>query len=278
MSGSENSLNLFLNGFAARDLAESLLSFDGAAPLPVIREAMEARQLDVIGIRRAGVIAGWLTRDDVTEGREPQQCRAFEPPSVIADTASLNEVVQGLFVADAASISADAGSVGHRHVRPCLFVRSFGEVSGVIGRRDLEKPPMRMWLFGLVTITELRVTRLIDELCPQESWQKYLSPGRLQKGRDFLHERRRRGQTRTLLDCLQFADKGQIVARDESLRARTRFASRREVEEFVKALQDLRNNLAHSQDISDDWPVIHDLATNLHRIVLGAPIESTPEP
>lgn len=260
MSGSENTLNLFLNGFAARDLAESLLSFDDTVPLPTIREAMESRQLEVVGVRRAGVIIGCLTREDAVEVREPQQCRAFDPTSVIFDIAPLNEVVQGLNSA------------------PCLFVRSFGEVGGVIGRRDLEKPPMRMWLFGLVTITELRVTRLIDELCPQESWRQYLSAGRLQKARDFLHERRRRGQSRTLLDCLQFADKGQIVARDKSLRARTRFASRREVEEFVKALQDLQNNLAHSQDISDDWAVIHDLATNLHRIVLGTSVEDTPEP
>lgn len=259
MSGSENALHLFLNGFSARDLADPLPSFDDTTPLTTIRAAMKAQELEVVGVRRAGVIAGWLTRDDAASNREPLGGRPFESASVIADSASLNEVVQGL------------------NVFPCLFVRGFGQVSGLIRRNDLQKPPMRMWLFGLITITELRVTRLIDELCPQESWQKYLSAGRLQKGREFLHERRRRGQSRTLLECLQFADKGQIVARDESLRARTRFASRREVEEFVKALQELRNNLAHSQDISGDWDVIHDLATNLHRIVLGASAENEPE-
>lgn len=259
MSGSEDALHLFLNGFSARDLADPLPSFDDTTPTATILAAMKARQFDVVGVRRSGVMAGWLMRDDSASDRQPVGVRPFDPASVIADTASLNEVVHGL------------------NAFPCLFVRGFGQVSGLIRRVDLQKPPMRMWLFGLLTITELRVTRLIDELCPQESWQKYLSAGRLQKGRDFLHERRRRGQSRTLLDCLQFADKGQIVARDESLRARTRFASRREVEEFVKALQDLRNNLAHSQDISGDWDVIHNLATNLHRIVLGTPAANTPE-
>jgi hypothetical protein len=260
VSSSEDALGLFLNGFSARDLAEPLPSFDDTTPTTTIRAAMKAQQLDVVGVRRSGVVIGWLTRDDAASGRQSVGVRPFDPASVISDSASLNEVMRDL------------------NAFPCLFVRGFGQVSGLIRRVDLQKPAMRMWLFGLVTITELRVTRLIDELCPHESWQKYLSAGRLQKSREFLQERLRRGQSRTLLDCLQFADKGQIVARDESLRVRTRFASRREVEEFVKALQDLRNNLAHSQDISGDWDVIHDLATNLHRIVLGTSPESISEP
>src|SRR5690349_18064288 len=107
---------------------------------------------------------------------------------------------------------------------------------------------MRMWLFGLVTISELRVTRMIDELCPQESWRQYLSEGRLAKARELQEQRERRGQRPSLLDCLQFADKGQIVARDERLRERTRFSSKSAVERFVKSLQVLRDNLAHSQD------------------------------
>lgn len=128
---------------------------------------------------------------------------------------------------------------------------------------------MRMWLFGLVTISEIRVTRMIDEFCPNDSWQTHLSEGRLQKARELQQERTVRGQNRTLLECLQFTDKGQIVAREDKLREYTRFNSKREVEKFVKSLQDLRNNLAHSQDISGDFEVIHLLATNLHRIILG---------
>jgi hypothetical protein len=251
VSGSENSLHLFLNGFTTRDLAEPLASFDETAPWTTIRAAMEAQHLEVVGIRRAGLMAGWLTLEDAANDREPNCCRTFDADSVIVDTASLNEVVQGL------------------NVFSCLFVQSLGQVSGHICRTDLQKPAMRMWLFGLVTTTELRITRIIDEFCPQESWRQYLSEGRLQMAVELQEERRRRHQNPSLLDCLQFADKGRIVARDERLRNYTRFSSRRAVEDFVRALQDLRNNLAHSQDISGDWNVIFDLASNLHRVVLG---------
>jgi hypothetical protein len=248
-SCSEHSLELFLRGFAARDIAESLASFDDTTSRPTMLAAIGAHGFEVVGVRQAGRLVAWLAASDLRDVEQPQ-LRPFEP-AVIADNASLNEVVQSLNSA------------------PHVFVRTFGQVGGLICRRDLQKPAMRMWLFGLVTISELRVTQLIDQYCPADSWRQYLSEGRLQKAVDMQDERRRRGQSRALLDCLQFADKGRIVARDTRLRELTRFQSKREVEDFVVALQDLRNNLAHANDISDDWPVIFDLATNLHRIVLG---------
>lgn len=40
MSTAESSLELFLSGFAARDIAEPLAPFDETTPLPMIRAAM----------------------------------------------------------------------------------------------------------------------------------------------------------------------------------------------------------------------------------------------
>ena len=260
MSDSANSLQLFLNDFTARDLAEPLPSFDETATSAAILAAMTTQRLEIVGVRKAGSMAGWLRASDLQDPSQPLRVRQFDSSSVIVETASLHDVVQKL------------------SVESCLFVRAFGEVSGVIRTCDMQKPPMRMWLFGLVTITELRVTRMIDEVFPQGAWQQYLSEGRLQMAKELQSERRRRHQHPSLLECLQLADKGQIVARDENLRRQTRFSSRRAVESFVNGLQDLRNNLAHAQDISGDWDVIRDLATNLHRIILGPPVEFEPEP
>src|SRR5262249_58034490 len=121
----------------------------------------------------------------------------------------------------------------------------------------VQKPAGRMWLFGMVTLIELRHTRLIQETCPDEGWRAYLSEGRLRKAEGLMAERRRRHRSVGLLDCLQLADKGQIVARNEEIRNRTIFASRREAEDGIRMLEGLRNNLAHAQDIvSSDWEPI----------------------
>jgi hypothetical protein len=250
VNGCDNSLELFLRGFAARDVAQPLASFDDTTSSSAIVIAVDAHGFEVIGIRQSGTLAAWLDADDVRSSEHPI-LRQFDPGTVLSDTAPLNDVVQSLRLA------------------PHVFVRSLGQIGGHISRRDLQKPAMRMWLFGLITISELRVTRMIDACCPQESWRQYLSEGRVQKAVELQQDRSRRGQAVSLLDCLQFADKGQIVVRDERLREQTRFSSKRQVEDFVSALQDLRNNLAHAQDLSGDWEVICELATNLQRIVLG---------
>ena len=122
---------------------------------------------------------------------------------------------------------------------------------------DLQKPPVRMWLFGMITLLEMRTTRLIELKCPGDSWKQYLSESRLQKAEALLEERKRRNQNLELIDCLQISDKGQIIARNEEIRRLTRMQSRRQTEQAIKMLESLRNNLAHSQDIiSCDWETI----------------------
>ena len=85
-------------------------------------------------------------------------------------------------------------------------------------------------------------------------------------------ERARRNQDLELLDCLQLADKVQIIARNAQLRGMTRFTSRRQLEEAAKMVERLRNNLAHSQDIvTDDWDTIVALSESLDAILEGPP-------
>jgi hypothetical protein len=165
--------------------------------------------------------------------------RPFDESLLISDSTPLAEVVLGL-------------AKSRR-----LFVRVLGAVGGIVTMSDLQKPPLRMWLFGMVTLIEMRISRLIEQMCPGDSWKRHVSEGRLQKAEALLEERRRRNQSLELIDCLQISDKGQIIARNEEIRILTRFTSRRQVEEAIKALESLRNNLAHSQDIlSCDWQTI----------------------
>jgi len=156
-------------------------------------------------------------------------------------------------------------------------VSVFGQVGGIVTRSDLQKPPVRMWLFGMVTIIEMRVTRMIEQNAPGEDWRQSLSDARLEKAEALLAERARRNQDLDLLDCLQFSDKCQIVARNETLRARTQYDSRRKLEDAAKRLERLRNNLAHAQDIvSTDWETLVELSENLDNLLEGprAPLPS----
>ena len=240
----------FMHGITARDIAEPLPSFDDTTAAPEVKAVMLRRGYDVAGVRHEGLIGGYVIPTELGEGLCRDFARPFEAATVLLPTAPLTEVIQALSEA------------------PLVFVRILGQVGGTITRADLQDPPVRMWLFGLVTAIELRFQDLIEEHLPEEAWAQYLSPERTEKAKLLLEERSRREQHPTLLDCLQFADKGQIIARDETLRKRAGFPSRRRADYAVKLFEGLRNNLAHSQDIvASEWDTIAAIAANLERVI-----------
>ena len=248
---------MFTEGFQVADIAEPLASFDAETPARTVAAAMDRDGLAVVGVRRDGRVAGFVQREALGDGPCGAAARAFTPAALLPASAPLSAAVRALVD------------------RPHGFVTAFGEVSGVVTRDDLHKPPGRMWLFGMVTMVELRYTRLIAELCPNDGWREHLSEGRLKKAEELMAERRRRHRAVGLLDCLQLSDKGQIVARNETIRSRTIFASRRQAEDGIRLLEGLRNNLAHAQDVvSADWEAIVQLSGHVDR-ALGAGPEAT---
>ncbi len=241
---------VFEESFSAADIAEPLASFDAATPAPDALAVMIRRKFKVAGIRKEGAICGYVWQEELGQGTCGDVLCPFGAEEVVPDSVGLCELITLL------------------NARPRLFVRVLGEVGGIVTKTDLSKPPVRMWLFGMITMIEMGLTRLIESAYPEGSWKECMSEGRLQKAEALLEERRRRNQHLDLLDCLQFSDRGQIVLRNEALRTRAGFVSRSRGEQTVKELEALRNNLAHSQDIiTCDWDVIVKLTENLDKLL-----------
>jgi hypothetical protein len=187
---------------------------------------------------------------DIGEEDEFLRPMEFKPGQVVAHNAPLSDVIEVL-----------------TRYEFC-FVSREGPVEGVISRADIQKPIARMWLFGMVTVTELFLTDQIRDLWPDDGWTQLLSPTRLMQAQVLKEERLRRGQACTLLDCLQISDKGKILLRNPEQLAAFGFESRRAGERVMSELGSLRNNLAHAQDIiSSDWSQIVRLARRLEKLV-----------
>jgi len=239
---------VFLETFTARDIAEPLASFDADTPCSHVCEFMKSRDFDLVGIRRDGLVTGYAMR----EALQGEYCGQFAVP--VADAAVREDTtpIPGvLFELDRA---------------PFLLISLLGSVGGIVTRADLQKPAIRMWLFGIVTLIEMRFGELIERYCPTNTWMSCLSESRLQKARELLSERQRRNQAVRLFDCLQFSDKITIVARHEEVRKLTVFTSRRQAEAAGKELEQLRNTLAHAQEIgTSDWSMISRLCEFIAR-------------
>lgn len=242
---------VFLESFEALDVAEPLCSFDAERPAAEIRAALETRGFDRVGVRVDGHVRGYAERADLVGGTLGDHLRPFGPDDLVADTASLQAVIESLAVNDR------------------CFVTVLGEAAAIVTRRDLEKPPVRMFLFGLITVLELLLGRAVEQGWPGEGWRPLVAPGRLQKALELQAERERRGHPVALLDCLQLSDKGQLALRLAEVRERfSAGASRKEALRALKELEELRNHLAHAQEIiPTGWARIATFTRRLDRLL-----------
>ena len=253
ISSSARLLNLFREGFNVIDLAQPLLSVEASSSRADARALIEHENLPCLGIRRNGRISGYVLPEDVSADGDLQEITNFQPDQIFDDSANLHELFEPL----------------SKH--SLVFVKVLGEVACVITRNDLEKPPMRMWLFGIITLLEINTTWAVEQLYPKNAWIKMISDARLEKAKIMQAERTRRNQPAELLSCLQFSDKLGILLKEKHHREVLQIDSLRKVKNTLKKLESIRNNLAHSQPIvEDNWETIKTLSSQLE-IIVNAP-------
>lgn len=233
---------MLLRGITVGSVAESLVSLDAGTDREEYRRIAESRGFDVIGARAEGVVMGYV------EPTASDDVRFVAAEQVLPDDAPLHTGV----------VALDAF--------PRVFVATLGGISGIVTRDDVEKPPGRMWVFGIVTLLETALRRIVAARHPDDGWTEVLSEGRTEMARALHAERARRGEDVELLDCLQFGDLASLAARHEDVRSTFGHASRREAEKRMKEWAGLRNRIAHSQAfVRDDWGLLARVAANADR-------------
>jgi len=201
---------------------------------------------EVASVRIKGTVQGYVRLTGLDAAACADCLRHFTSDQVITGEATFSDVVHVLT----------------RH--DFCFVTMLGEVIGVICRNDINKPMVRMWLFGLITMIEMQLVQMIQMTYPDETWQMVMTPERLEKARSMQTERRRRNQHCSLIDCLQLSDKARIAIEQPRLLEAFGFDSKRTARRVVKSLESLRNNLSHAQDIvAHDWAQIARMAQRM---------------
>ena len=169
-----------------------------------------------------------FSAQDIAEPFAPS-AQTFAQSQVVGAEDSLTDVIETLTRYDLCYVSAG------------------GTVNGVISRADMQKPAVRMWLFGIITVAEIEITERVRQQWPNDTWASKISPPRMAKAKQLQQERERRREGYLLLDCLQLGDKLEILTSDASqlvaLDIPTPSAARR----VSKQIQGLRNTLAHSK-------------------------------
>ncbi len=243
-------LRVFERAFRARDVAQPLISFDSDRSPEEVVEEMKLAGVEVAGLWKDGILRGFVEAQDL-RGEPCEACRReFASSQVVSGRSSLTDVIEVLT----------------RH--DWCFVSLLGTVAGVISRLDMQKPAVRMWLFGLITVAEQECTEMVRQKWPDESWSGLISAQRLEKARQLRAERERRKEKCQLLECLQLSDKIDILMSEPALREVLGIPTASAAQRVGKSVESLRNSLAHSQAfVEQDWPQVVRLARRVQRMV-----------
>jgi len=234
--------HFFDQAITAREIAEPLVSFDGNHKAQSVSKFMTDHSFDVIGVRKNGTVVGYVRVQDLDQGLIGDYLIPFSEDNVIPGSSPLLEAVQCL------------------KSRSEVFVTLLGQVGGIITCGDLQKTPVRMWLFGLISMIEMQMLRLIREAFPGGGWEHLINENRHSKAQVIFSDRRKRNAETDLLDCLQWCDKDTIVFQDADLTSLFGFSNKKSGKATLKELEELRNDLAHAQDIiTGRWPALADL-------------------
>jgi len=241
---------LFTEAFTAAEIAEPLLSFDNDRDAMDVRSIMSSKEVTVIGIRCDGVIAGFALLDDLSEGVCGNYIHPFANEQVISASTSFPDIIDKLC-----------------KWQYC-FVSALDSIGAVICKDDFQKHPVRMWLFGMISIAEMFISRTVKEKYPDLSWQSMLPENRLKIAKALQDERKKAGQNLNLLNCLHLSDKAGILIKDPNMREDFGFGSRKEAKKGIWEFMSLRNSLAHAHDIvTYDWDTIVKMSKRLDKIM-----------
>lgn len=242
-SSSRDFRDMFENSISVNTISEKLVCCSPMDDALKVRKSMDRADFDVLGVNENNQVSGYVEKTNLGAGHCKEYQNIFHPSQLIANSTPLIDILPIM------------------KENNWIFVLEKNHVTSIVTRADLQKAPMRMFLFGLITLLEMNMQRIIVSFYTRNAWRIFLPPRRLDSARALLYERQRRNEAISLADCLQFCDKTQIIARSEKLRSKLGIQDEGLIKQKMLAIEGLRNRLAHAQDIvtGSSWEEVIDL-------------------
>lgn len=221
---------IFIENITARNIYEPLLCCPIESNAHDAKEALRVRDFDVAGVKETvdGGVIGYVQAADLGDGNVRKFVREISTNLLISDSTPLSDLFSVL------------------SERDFSFVISGKHISGVITKADINKPPVRIYLFGMISLFEMHLSVWVTHYYPGNSWVDTVPKKRIQEASEIYELRKGNNQDLSLLECIQLCDKRDLLAKSEQFRADFGF-SRVGFDSFLKDVEKIRNELAHSQ-------------------------------
>ncbi len=239
----ESVKQLFMDHITAQCIYEPLLSCPINSESNHAKEALVVRDFDVAGVKEKedGPVLGYVFTKDIGEGEFKNYVNPIGIDIVISDSTPVASIINIL----------DANEF--------VFVIAENKITGIITKADINKPPVRIYIFGIISLLEMHLNLWISHHFQDNSWTSKISEARMVMANEVYEKRKRNNQELSLIECLQFCDKKELLSNSQEFLNVFEFG-KNAFQKFLRRAEDIRNDLAHSQTsiISNlEWNKFH---------------------
>ena len=229
-------IRMYRRGIVVREVAEALLSLDIGSNVDLVRSFCDSHKFDVVGVSKEGRLMGYVDANRLAPGPLIKSIQRIKTSQILSDDTPIAELFEAL-------------SAQER-----IFVKSLGATGGIVTRADLQKIPIRMWLFGMISLLEMQLLRILKKYFPGDNWRPHLSSGRIGQATKFYNFNKARNQEASLVDYIGLSDKYLVVTSRTDLARRLGLSDPKQNKALFKVLYGMRNDLAHANKLSiADW-------------------------
>ena len=217
-------------------IAEPLHVVEGSDSAADVASHLKRLGYDECGVRRGGVVSASVRLADLVGETSEEAARPVPLERIVAPATPLWTCLE--------RIARDGP----------LFLLGDHGLDGIVNRADLNKQPARLLMFGVLSMLEMVLLALIQHHYSGNEWMDKISNSRAEAAGKLYARRLKLREEIDLADCLQLCDKADVCRKTKAI-CNMWGLSGNQANRLFKALQSIRDNLAHSQSpaAGGDW-------------------------
>lgn len=221
--------DIFIENITTKYIFEPLACCKITDNIYEVKRTLKQRDFDTLGVvDENDQKLGYVVQENLGENTIENYIEKFDIAIVISESTPLSELFEILLD------------------KEYVYVLSKNSVDGIVTRADINKPIVRIYIFGLISLFELHLNFWITENYDEESWKEILNPARIVLAAKIYKERKGNNVQLTLLECIQICDKREILRTTDKFINDFKF-SKSAFKKLLENVEKIRNELAHSQ-------------------------------
>ena len=154
--------SLFTNNITKKLIYESLYSCKLTDEVDLVKETLKQRDFDVVGVIDENEnVVGFTKRADLTNGQIKQFSCKIELTYIISESTPVLHLLNIFFE------------------KSFVLVLVVEKIQGIVTRADINKPIVRIYLFGIISLFEMHLNFWINKFYDGTSWDQKLKESRL---------------------------------------------------------------------------------------------------